>query len=272
MKRRRRNLAEGASNLATPSRSPNWAAPSRFHTADQGGVAHDRLGKSPDGAPNPRTIATMIFAQQRLDHDDNGRTMAARGAGSNGVGAAVPPISRWQSKLSLFGDELRRLRRRSGLSQENLASRAGLSPEAVSLLERGRRSPRMTTMRMLADALRLRSSTGSKSPFAAAQTSEPERAGATDLRRRVRGSRSGARRSDPTHPSTGFAPDHDGRAGWCGEDQDRGGVRVAAGGRLSGWSALDAGRAVGRCGRGVAGTGRSPWCTGFSAAHRRRDR
>ena len=57
--------------------------------------------------------------------------------------------------MNLFGKELRRLRRRSGLSQETLAARAGLSPEAVSLLERGRRSPRMTTMRLLAEGLRL---------------------------------------------------------------------------------------------------------------------
>jgi predicted ATPase/DNA-binding XRE family transcriptional regulator len=57
--------------------------------------------------------------------------------------------------MNLFGQELRRLRRRSGLSQETLAARAGLSPEAVSLLERGRRSPRMTTMRLLAQGLRL---------------------------------------------------------------------------------------------------------------------
>jgi transcriptional regulator with XRE-family HTH domain len=57
--------------------------------------------------------------------------------------------------MNLFGAELRRLRRRSGLSQETLAARAGLSPEAVSLLERGRRSPRMTTMRLLAEGLSL---------------------------------------------------------------------------------------------------------------------
>ena len=60
-----------------------------------------------------------------------------------------------KEKVNLFGEELRRLRRRSGLSQETLAARAGLSPEAVSLLERGRRSPRMTTMRLLAEGLRL---------------------------------------------------------------------------------------------------------------------
>lgn len=54
-----------------------------------------------------------------------------------------------------FGEELRRLRKRAGLSQETLAQRAGLSPEAVSLLERGRRTPRLTTARLLAEALHL---------------------------------------------------------------------------------------------------------------------
>lgn len=57
--------------------------------------------------------------------------------------------------MKVFGEELRRLRRRAGLSQESLAQRAGVSPEAVSLLERGRRSPRMTTLRLLADGLGL---------------------------------------------------------------------------------------------------------------------
>ncbi len=74
--------------------------------------------------------------------------------------------------MSQFGDELRRLRRSSGLSQEMLAARAGLSPEAVSLLERGRRSPRMTTMRLLGDALRLRE-TDRSSLFASVRTAEP---------------------------------------------------------------------------------------------------
>lgn len=57
--------------------------------------------------------------------------------------------------MSTFGSELRWYRQRAGMSQEGLAARAGLSPEAVSLLERGRRSPRMTTLGLLADALRL---------------------------------------------------------------------------------------------------------------------
>jgi predicted ATPase/DNA-binding XRE family transcriptional regulator len=74
--------------------------------------------------------------------------------------------------MNLFGEELRRLRRRSGLSQETLAARAGLSPEAVSLLERGRRSPRLTTMRLLAEGLRLPESDRS-TLFASANFGEP---------------------------------------------------------------------------------------------------
>jgi predicted ATPase/DNA-binding XRE family transcriptional regulator len=74
--------------------------------------------------------------------------------------------------MNLFGKELRRLRRRSGLSQETLAARAGLSPEAVSLLERGRRSPRMTTMRLLAEGLRLPESDRS-ALFASVNFDEP---------------------------------------------------------------------------------------------------
>ncbi len=74
--------------------------------------------------------------------------------------------------MSHFGDELRRLRRATGLSQESLAARAGLSPEAVSLLERGRRSPRLTTIRLIAEGLHLPESDRA-ALFAAAQPSEP---------------------------------------------------------------------------------------------------
>ncbi len=55
-----------------------------------------------------------------------------------------------------FGERLRRLREAAGLSQEELASRAGLSPKAISLLERGQRKrPYPHTVRSLADALGL---------------------------------------------------------------------------------------------------------------------
>ena len=54
-----------------------------------------------------------------------------------------------------FGALLRRLRREAGLTQEELASQAGLTPNVVSALERGaRRRPYPHTVRSLADALR----------------------------------------------------------------------------------------------------------------------
>jgi predicted ATPase/DNA-binding XRE family transcriptional regulator len=55
-----------------------------------------------------------------------------------------------------FGARLRRLREAAGLSQEELASRAGLSAKAISMLERGQRKrPYPHTVRSLADALDL---------------------------------------------------------------------------------------------------------------------
>jgi predicted ATPase/transcriptional regulator with XRE-family HTH domain len=55
-----------------------------------------------------------------------------------------------------FGDLLRRHRLAAGLSQAELAERAGLSPDSVGALEAGRRAnPRPFTVRALADALSL---------------------------------------------------------------------------------------------------------------------
>jgi predicted ATPase/transcriptional regulator with XRE-family HTH domain len=55
-----------------------------------------------------------------------------------------------------FGLLLRRHRRAAGLTQEALAERAGLSVEAISALERGRRrAPHRDTVQLLAVALRL---------------------------------------------------------------------------------------------------------------------
>ncbi|NIH83288.1 helix-turn-helix domain-containing protein [Amycolatopsis granulosa] len=59
-------------------------------------------------------------------------------------------------RTSGFGALLKRLRLAAGLTQEALAERAGVSPRAVSDLERDpRRSPRLDTVRLLADALEL---------------------------------------------------------------------------------------------------------------------
>jgi tetratricopeptide (TPR) repeat protein/DNA-binding XRE family transcriptional regulator len=55
-----------------------------------------------------------------------------------------------------FGQLLRQLRGAAGLTQEDLADRSGLSVDAVSMLERGRRrAPRSGTVALLAEALGL---------------------------------------------------------------------------------------------------------------------
>ena len=55
-----------------------------------------------------------------------------------------------------FGATLRRRRVAAGLSQEELAERAGLSVRGVGNLEQGRRhAPRLATVRLLSDALGL---------------------------------------------------------------------------------------------------------------------
>ncbi len=60
-----------------------------------------------------------------------------------------------------FGARLRRARRTAGLTQETLAARAGLTPNAVSALERGEhRHPYPATVRALADALGLSEAAG----------------------------------------------------------------------------------------------------------------
>lgn len=57
---------------------------------------------------------------------------------------------------STFGELLRELRRREGLSQQSLADTSDLSVDAIAALERGRRrAPRAFTVKVLADALGL---------------------------------------------------------------------------------------------------------------------
>jgi transcriptional regulator with XRE-family HTH domain len=55
----------------------------------------------------------------------------------------------------LFARNLRAARRRAGLSQERLSELARLHRTEISLLERGERDPRLTTVFRLADALGL---------------------------------------------------------------------------------------------------------------------
>lgn len=52
-----------------------------------------------------------------------------------------------------FGNRVRLLRSERGLTQEQLAERAGISVDFLSLIERGRNSPSFENLDQLADAL-----------------------------------------------------------------------------------------------------------------------
>lgn len=67
--------------------------------------------------------------------------------------ATVPQRKRDVEVAERFSENLRRVRRREGLSQEQLAIRASLHRTAVGLLERGERVPRIDTLIRLAGAM-----------------------------------------------------------------------------------------------------------------------
>jgi transcriptional regulator with XRE-family HTH domain len=60
------------------------------------------------------------------------------------------------TELKTFGRTVRKLRRNLELSQEALASLAGLSPKHVGEIERANKDPRLTTVAKLARALDMR--------------------------------------------------------------------------------------------------------------------
>ncbi|MDQ3694071.1 MAG: helix-turn-helix domain-containing protein [Chloroflexota bacterium] len=77
-----------------------------------------------------------------------------------------------EERASPFGDQLRRLREAAGITQEELAERAGLSRDAIGALERGhRRHPHPRTVRALAAALSL--SAGEATALRAVATKRP---------------------------------------------------------------------------------------------------
>src|SRR5205807_1156951 len=55
--------------------------------------------------------------------------------------------------MGVFADRLKTLREEAGLSQRELGERAGLTRDAVSSLEQGRREPTWETVQALASAL-----------------------------------------------------------------------------------------------------------------------
>jgi transcriptional regulator with XRE-family HTH domain len=54
-----------------------------------------------------------------------------------------------------FGENLRKCRRRAGLSQEELGMRSSLHRTEIGLLERGARVPRIDTLIKIASALQI---------------------------------------------------------------------------------------------------------------------
>jgi len=82
----------------------------------------------------------------------------------------VPPVP--------FAGVLRRLRAEAGLTQEELAEAAGLSPRAISDLERGMvATPHKDTVRLLAEALHLADSARAEFEAVARARAGPGRAG-----------------------------------------------------------------------------------------------
>ena len=68
------------------------------------------------------------------------------------VGDVVPA---WRQDRSHAGQRLRMVREAAGLNQQQLAAASGLTHEAISNLETGRRAPLAATVRRLAQALRV---------------------------------------------------------------------------------------------------------------------
>jgi transcriptional regulator with XRE-family HTH domain len=52
-----------------------------------------------------------------------------------------------------FGQRMRELRDREGVSQDNLARESGIHSTSIGRIERGGREPRLTTILKLADGL-----------------------------------------------------------------------------------------------------------------------
>ena len=136
--------------------------------------ATDNPYKPPDNARRATTIRVVSWAKPAL-------CRAHRGSDAWGH----------SDDTATFGDLLRRYRDAAGLSQEALAERAGLSVDAIGMLERGeRRRPHRYTMQRLADALAL---------------STEERAVVTAAIRRPLASAT-VRASSDTAPTPRFAP------------------------------------------------------------------
>ncbi|MGA0602973.1 helix-turn-helix domain-containing protein [Caulobacter sp. KR2-114] len=59
----------------------------------------------------------------------------------------------WMDWPKTVGENIRRVRLAAGISQEELAHRAGLTPSYIGQVERGRRNTSVTVLGKVADAL-----------------------------------------------------------------------------------------------------------------------
>lgn len=58
--------------------------------------------------------------------------------------------------LKAFGEQLAKIRKSNGLSQEELANRAGLHAVAITYIETGKRLPKLNTIHKLANGLEIK--------------------------------------------------------------------------------------------------------------------
>ena len=83
--------------------------------------------------------------------------------------------------LAEVGHRIREIRVAQGLSLEQLARLTGISAPALSLIETGKRDPRLTTLKRIADALRAPFATIIADGSLTAKPSAPAPSGGYDL-------------------------------------------------------------------------------------------
>src|ERR1700730_14522402 len=116
-------------------------------------------GTRPSGARwRPKSILPLVDVDDLCAHGQGrGWSIDLQPWEEGSVGKDGPARSDWIIEESVpFCALLRTHRGAANLTQEELAARAGLSTDAISMLERGgRRAPRSTTVECLAGALKL---------------------------------------------------------------------------------------------------------------------
>jgi transcriptional regulator with XRE-family HTH domain len=83
--------------------------------------------------------------------------------------------------LADAGHRIREIRAAQGLSLEQLARLTGISAPALSLIETGKRDPRLTTLKRIADALRVPPATLIADDSDTVEPSAPAPSGGYDL-------------------------------------------------------------------------------------------